>query len=191
MRRGLAAWVLVGVTGCASAAPPQMPRTVDNPTRIDPESSAALPPARGEHLVIEQRPCPFGCPAYRLEIYATGHVRWVGYAFVSRMKETRSSIDPEDARALIERWHALELHALPKTLGEAVSATDVVPRTVAYVDAAGTVTERWEGVLFDDADVELFERRGVSQAQLDQLQDLMNAADAATGMSALVSSRTS
>ncbi len=186
--RGLVAWILAGASGCASAASPQTrsPQIADAGEPAVSQVSASLPPARGEHLVIEQRPCPFACPAYRLEVYETGHVRWVGYAFVSRMKETRSSIDPEDARDLIERWHALELHALPKTFGEAVSATDVVPRTVTHVDAAGRETQRWEGILFDDADVELFERRGISEAPLDQLQDLMSAAESVSGASALI-----
>lgn len=178
--------LLAVLVSCAPSASPVRA----TPPVAEPDATVAapepLPPAEGEHLVIEQRPCPFGCPAYRLEVYATGHVRWVGYAFVSRMRETRSSIDPDEARALVERWHALDLDALPETFGEAVSATDVVPRVVTHVDEAGVETERWEGVVFDDADVARLGRGGVSKAQLEKLEALLVAANDSTGATRLI-----
>lgn len=178
MRR-VVATIVLGAAACGSASPvdPVPPAVVDEPVRS--AIVPGLPPADGEHLVIEQRPCPFGCPSYRLEVYGSGHVRWVGYAFVSRMKEMRFAIAPEEARALLERWHALDLGALPKTAAEAACATDVVPRSVVHVGADATSTERWEGLALDSADADALERSV-------GLDELLAAVDASTGMADLI-----
>lgn len=114
------------------AAPAPPPEQVEAP--------APPPKPEGDSLIVEQFPCVYmGCPAFRMEVFRSGHVRWLGIEFVSAAGERAAAIDPARAQALLERWDTLPLEDIPATSEEATQNPHQAVRCVSRTSDVGAI----------------------------------------------------
>lgn len=143
-RRFSIAMRIVLIAAALKACGPEVATVEPAPERVEVPTSRreALPPATGDRLVLWRSPCYGSCSVYTLEIYATGRVRWFGWANTSQLGAREFAVSPDDYAALRDAWAALDHDHLPHTPEAAVCGTDAPMATVSEI-VDDVATTRW------------------------------------------------
>jgi TonB family protein len=134
-----------------------------------PSDEEAKPPKsvdRGDFVKLSRSGCFGTCPVYEVTVSENGDVTWKGFGFVVSTGEKHSHVNPQAARALIQKFLEPEFWALCGGYSASVtdSATTAIEvhiggrsKTVSnYADSAPTWVETFEKAIDATADTHLW-----------------------------------